>query len=62
MTEKRESKLHDDGTVTYWSQMQQCWIRRTNIVPEGELYSMPEEEQERITRHLETNWSGGGGQ
>lgn len=53
----KEPQLHDNGTVTYWSEMQQCWVRRTSIVPEGELAGMPDGIREKIEKHLLGNWT-----
>ena len=56
VSEKKPAQLHDNGTVTYWSEVQQCWVRRTSIVPESELAGMPPEEREKIEKHLESRW------
>lgn len=53
----KEPQFHDNGTVTYWSEMQQCWVRRTGIVPEGELAGMPEATREKIQKHLLGLWT-----
>jgi hypothetical protein len=42
---------HSNGTVTFWSVYQQCWVR-TADVSDRELAAMSSEERERVIRHL----------
>jgi hypothetical protein len=45
------SRLHDDGTVEYWSVYSQRWLR-AGSVPDRELAAMDAEERQEIIAFL----------
>jgi hypothetical protein len=46
------TRMHRDGTVSYWSTSEGRWIARTIYVPTQELERMDPREREKVRRHL----------
>lgn len=49
--------LHRDGSVSYWSALQDRRVDRARAIPDRELWAMPAVDRERIENH--TNGRGG---
>lgn len=43
---------HRDGTVTYWSPRTRGWIEGAREVPADALAVLPQDEADRVRRHL----------
>lgn len=53
--DQHETQLHDDGTITIWSQAQRRWARRIHPMNATEsLRGVSTDERERIMRHTDT--------
>jgi len=50
---KMETKLNDDGTVTYWSVHMSQWVANTTCVPDQEYAAMGSDERDQVLAHLE---------
>lgn len=48
----KDPTLHRDGTVTYFSTYNQTWHERVGFVPDEELAAMPQEDRDRVIKHL----------
>jgi len=49
-----KTTFHRDGTVTYWSVYEQCWVHiAADLVGDRDLATLPEPERRRIRRMAE---------
>jgi len=47
-----KTTLHKDKTVTYWSVMDQRWVKRAKQIPDEEYAAMSREERAKVMKHL----------
>ncbi len=54
-TQSLSPTYHDDGTITYWSVYQQCWLTATPglRIPDPELAAMPAAERQKMINWME---------
>ena len=48
-----KTRLHKDGTISYWSVHEQVYKERVKSVPDQELAAMSGDERAKVTKHLD---------
>lgn len=43
---------HRDGRFSYWSDRLRCWIENDTTVPDDVLAMLPDDERNRVMRHM----------